>query len=1368
MLRPGQVLPEEPDATGGAAGPKKGGKRAIAPPVSEVMHHVVDTRTVASIRGGVPSPNSRTKPRSPGKSNAAGKVSNPKTVDDLTGVALTNPARRQFGTAKIESHINPGALTRKDSTFMPPPAPGTLPETAGIKSVHLHKKKLAETTVMAGKTSKAQPVHGNRSTCETLPIHEATKSHGSKDVRDFRASAGDARRMSAFEPHHDLGGADDKPNIGHRSSVNKVIFGREAEDEPPDPRDFGGSAGLSSAQSAIGFLGEPDQAENERIGLEDIPRSMFKPRRKKEVATHGTDIDEVLFDHNLDGDDDGRAMAEMQEYMGAAGMTTKKASERIDKERLSDTKKVQKSGNSQIDELVFMHNMDNSEADDWAEERLYEGAGNRSHTNFKWDDVSTRRTDHLTSDKIYGFNMVQGTDLDGDAEAVDPRDFEGYAGSSTRYLNEREASKTDVSMRARGLGSGVIHPTEVDTVIFGHNWDGSGEEQRDFVGAAGGGPAKKPLKSDIQTVASKRAPPDVSFVATSLHDGAALRADAALAKKGTSKIAAVAEMGEAAGMTRQQAGPASGYMHPRGNNKRIMIKQNAYNLINGGSSDDVRQLTSANDAFDGCAGISGYRLSEQRPVEGVLGKLSNAKRSQPKDMVMDPNIPTGGRVITNPKKSEFGKLYASEAVSVMKMEPPTPAEAAEPDAGDRAGKVSSDLAKMNPRVIYNKSPTGETIFVTPEALLENCAGRRSHADVVDHAKTYARSSAWIEKDHTAFNIIHQDPSVKPEPQGYTHLDRSGISYHDTIGVSSADLKKNLLEFRMHDPESAGKRPNPGMLGDVDEVVFGRDSDGSLTGGHSRHDDQVRRRSSSRNMPLVMHAGADSKALSANSDWETGGARKRKSVSRVANSGVVDEVVFGHDMDLSGPESRETLMQDPVFRGTSGKTSYDFAMEQTLNDPFSRMHMPKECFAKVSSANDCTVDEVVFGHDMDFSGGMDEGVIGRLTEKKKMLYANAAGNKSGIINERNSKPQPKGSSRMYNSQQAVVDDLLYGHDLDAGGVTAEDIKAWQGGFAGRSSVVRNVKDEDDKKKIVPSRPGEMASILNPSHGFEYTKKYAIEMQQNFSDFHQRESAAGVDAEMVTVSANREMMHIDGRGPKSKGGRKQGMSNGAAGVRKGGLPGSPTREGDQDSSTRVVRRTMNQPPAANAMGKPSGMNGRSNNESSLVAAAIGGDAPPPARLRVEAPEPKGFDPADFRGSAYVRALKEGQAMLATPYTAQPHNPRASLDGGGPPTDPGVLGQGRFDVSNAAGRYTKADARVLKEKSVRPETVTRYTPFGLDPSAGSQHRFSTSSSTVGDFSQGTVAKVPIAQRMPQSTASYSQPRSLAIIPAAGVRRR
>lgn len=1311
------------------------------------------------------SPNSRAKPRSPGRSKAAGKVSNPRTVDDLTGVAPTNPAKRQFRTNKIESHINPN-LTRKDSNLVPRPEPGALPETAGIRSVHLHKKKLAETTVMDGKTSKKQPVHGNRSTCETLPIHEATKTHGSKDIRDFDASAGDARRMSVFEPHHDLGGADDKPNIGHRSSVNKVIFGREAEADPPDPRDFEGAAGMSSAQSAIGFLGEPDQAENERIGPDDIPRSTFKPRRKKEVASHGTDIDEVLFDHNLDGDDDGSDMAKMPEYQGAAGMTTKKAAERIDKERLSDTKKVQRSGNSQIDELVFMHNMDNSEADDWAEDRLYDGAGNRSYTSFNWQDVSTRRTDHLTSDKIYGFNMVQGTDLDGDAEPQDPRDFEGCAGSSTRYLNEREASKTDVSMRTLGLGSGVIHPTEVDTVIFGHNWDGSGEEQRDFEGAAGGGPAKKTLKSDIQTVASKRASPDVSFVATSLHDEGAQRANEALAKKGTSKIAWVAEQGEAAGMTRQQAGPASGYMHPRGNNKRIMIKQDAFNLINGDSSDDVRRLTSTNDAFEGCAGISGYRLSEHRPVAGVLGKLSNAKRSHPKDMVMDPHIPTGGRTIINPKKSEFGKLYASEAVSVMKMEPPHPAEAEEPDPGDRAGKGSSSLAKMNPRVIYNKSPTGEKIFETPEALLENCAGKRSKPAVVDHSKAYARTSQWIEKEvqaktDTAYSVIHQDPSVEPEPQGFTHIDRSAISYHDTIGVPSSELKKDLLEFRIHDPESAGKRPNPGMLGDVDEIVFGHDMDGSRTRGYSRHDDQVRRRSTTQQQPMVMHAGADSKKLSDNVHWETGGARKRKSVSRVANSGIVDEVVFGHDMDLSGPESREKLMQDPVFWGTSGKTSYDFALEQTLNDPESRMHMPKECFAKVSSTNDSTVDEVVFGRDMDFSGGMDEGIIGKLTEKKKMMYANAAGNKSGIINERNSKPQPRGSSKMYNMQHAVVDDLLYGHDLDASGVTADDIKAWQGGFAGRSSVARNVEAEvsDDKKKIVPSRPGEMASVLFPSDGFEFTKKHAVEMQKKFSELHMRENAAGVDAEMVTVSANREMMHIDGRGTKSKGGRKAGMTNGAAGVRKGGLPGSPTRESDQDGG-RVVRRTMNQPPAANAMGKPSGMNGRSNNESSLVAAAMGGDAPPPERLRAEAPEPKAFDPANFRGSAYVRALKEGQAMLATPYTAQQHNGR--------PSDPSVQGQGRFDVTNAAGRYTKPEDRVLKEKTVRPETVTRYTPFGLDPSAGSRDRFSTSSSAVGDFSKGIVEKVPIAQRMPQPTAQYSKPTSLAIIPAAGVRRR
>tara|TARA_B110001469_G_C9605169_1_gene300845 strand:+ start:75 stop:623 length:549 start_codon:yes stop_codon:yes gene_type:complete len=150
-------------------------------------------------------------------------------------------------------------------------------------------------------------------------------------------------------------------------------------------------------------------------------------------------------------------------YLGAAGETTQKSAVRYEREQLSANKTV-RSGNSVIDSLVFMHDMDNSEADDAYTEALYKGCfGNRAsgpnvHHPF---DMSTRSCDHLTGDKIYGFNSVHGTDLDGDAEVVDPRDFKDCAGTSTKFLAERHLSAFDVTMRTATVGSALVRPTEV-------------------------------------------------------------------------------------------------------------------------------------------------------------------------------------------------------------------------------------------------------------------------------------------------------------------------------------------------------------------------------------------------------------------------------------------------------------------------------------------------------------------------------------------------------------------------------------------------------------------------------------------------------------------------------------------------------------------------------------------------------------------------------------------------------------------------------------------------------------------------------------------------------------------------------------------
>ena len=100
-------------------------------------------------------------------------------------------------------------------------------------------------------------------------------------------------------------------------------------------------------------------------------------------------------------------------YQGAAGESTVQSDKRMARELLASKVKLV-SGTSQVDKLIFGHDMDNSEADDEYEDMLYSGAGNRSDTGFNMWDVTTRTTSKQTDSQLYGCNVVVGTDLDGD------------------------------------------------------------------------------------------------------------------------------------------------------------------------------------------------------------------------------------------------------------------------------------------------------------------------------------------------------------------------------------------------------------------------------------------------------------------------------------------------------------------------------------------------------------------------------------------------------------------------------------------------------------------------------------------------------------------------------------------------------------------------------------------------------------------------------------------------------------------------------------------------------------------------------------------------------------------------------------------
>ena len=119
-----------------------------------------------------------------------------------------------------------------------------------------------------------------------------------------------------------------------------------------------------------------------------------------QLPCQGSQSEELMYDRELDENDTNFTETHAA-YLGAAGESSKKASERVEREQLGE-KKVLRVGNSMIDKIIFGRDMDGSETDDHLEDQLYAGFGVRSKDAGNWADISTRRTDHMTDDKLYG------------------------------------------------------------------------------------------------------------------------------------------------------------------------------------------------------------------------------------------------------------------------------------------------------------------------------------------------------------------------------------------------------------------------------------------------------------------------------------------------------------------------------------------------------------------------------------------------------------------------------------------------------------------------------------------------------------------------------------------------------------------------------------------------------------------------------------------------------------------------------------------------------------------------------------------------------------------------------------------------------
>tara|TARA_B100000795_G_scaffold223377_1_gene178559 strand:- start:1015 stop:3462 length:2448 start_codon:yes stop_codon:yes gene_type:complete len=727
--------------------------------------------------------------------------------------------------------------------------------SAGIKSVTLSDQRGVprQPDTTTSKKKLAQYAAGTHAHTVGAVIRSATavSNHVSE-------TAGTASRVGT-----EAGPQLKKAPLRLEGEVDKVVFGgkahRTGDDERSrhfDDRDFldaaGSRTGGGTQLSGAASLEAP-------LTFEQIPHSEFVAhRRKANVPTTGSMSEELMYNREIDVSDHLDVTIPM--YVGAAGESTQKSAVRYEKDQLSANKTV-RSGNSVIDSLVFMHDMDNSEADDEYVEGLYRGCfGNRAsgpnvHHPF---DMSTRRCDHLTGDKIYGFNSVHGTDLDGDTEVVDPRDFENCAGTSTKFLAERYLSAFDVTMRTATVGSNLVHPTQVcirpravprsatlvpaqlehvfrrcaqvDEVIFGHNLDRSGADPRDFEGAAGHGGTTHHgvsgaiVKGDVTTEPQRRHASEAAMhmVRRDMTMDEAVRDnDYGEARGwtigGNAQTAAVPTAGQTGNI---RVGANHHTVGARGDVKRSMVSEVAFDALNGGASQVVRELVERNPKFDGSAGLTAHRFIAREDGERGQGGAQRRVEIETPVPVQRPPRPE----MTAEKKLEYGLMYGSQVDGLLRGQPEDEAYKEKFQGGynlsgpDQAGLTSIRLQKYDADA-FQQRQIGDYVPLqeTQECLLEGSAGTRgSVAAILARSRKGGMERRALEPSQ-AGQVIQQDRTAPEGDTGMSHIDRNQRTYsnarasgtlqervddriHDNLaGHASGEEQKFLLDNRIHGP-----------------------------------------------------------------------------------------------------------------------------------------------------------------------------------------------------------------------------------------------------------------------------------------------------------------------------------------------------------------------------------------------------------------------------------------------------------------------------------------------------------------------------------------------------------------------------------------
>ena len=327
-------------------------------------------------------------------------------------------------------------------------------------------------------------------------------------------------------------------------------------------------------------------------------------------------------------------------------------------------------------------------------------------------------------------------------------------------------------------------------------------------------------------------------------------------------------------------------------------------------------------------------------------------------------------------------------------------------------------------------PMTHNRWATSESCLTAAPSQRQplRASASEYGNFYQPVQAMAPGEATS-PYGRQQPQEYGSPRTRPMLPKSHSAYQ--LRPAHGDHVRIPSQWQLSPPKPPPRRTEKRMLTDaglntqmseIDEVVFGRDLDDS--GGSVKDVRQA---------PVYSGAaGSTSRHLGAHMPLqrfeELPGARPSNS-SNPNQQSSVDEIVFGRDMDFSGGAAKSSSPQLQL----APTASWEAPPPKPAADPYFLLGKRMLTNAGLSTQQS-SVDELVFGRDMDYSGEAVKDV------RSSSLFAGAYGR----VSDRGAAEDPRGKRMLtdagLNTQLSSVDELVFGRDMDYSGGAVKDVRA----------------------------------------------------------------------------------------------------------------------------------------------------------------------------------------------------------------------------------------------------------------------------------------------------------------------------------------